>query len=138
MKRFNSLRGMEVASVLGLTVLAFGGTTAQACDKAPQQEYTWVTTYECVTTWETKCEPYTKTVTKYDHCGKPYQATVTCYREVKVPVTKKVAVQKKVPVAGGYKPAGAAGNGAANNNRAANNNSNLGSNNSNLGLPTRR
>src|SRR5262245_58027240 len=131
MKRFTSLRGMAVAGVLGLSALAFGGTAAQACDKAPQQEYTWVTTYECVTTWEIKCEPYTKTVTKYDHCGKPYQVAETYYREVKVPVVKKVAVQKKVPVGSGHKATGAANNGA-------NNNGNLGSNNGNFGLPTRR
>jgi hypothetical protein len=60
--------------------------------------------YKAVTVWVTqyvdvvKSVPYEKTITKYDHCGKPYHVTVTAYRDVTVQVAKKVAVTKWVKV----------------------------------------
>jgi hypothetical protein len=56
----------------------------------------YVTTYKYVTTYETRLEPYTRLVTLYDTCGCAYTVTRTSYREVEVPVTKKVAVTERV------------------------------------------
>lgn len=94
MKR--TLVGAVVAGVLG--VVGLGDVPAGACDTPPHCEYRLVTCYETVVTYETKCVPYTKAITLYDKCGKPYEVTKTFYREVQVPVKKIVAVTRKVPV----------------------------------------
>jgi alkyl hydroperoxide reductase subunit AhpF len=94
---------------LAAVVVAAGlAGTAAAGDYAPRPGYKAVTVYETVyeTVHETvyvdvvKSVPYEKTVTKYDHCGKPYHVTVTCYKDVTVQVPKKVAKQvaRKVAV----------------------------------------
>ena len=58
--------------------------------------YKYVTTYKCVICYETRCEPYTKTYTYYDQCGKPYCVTKTCYHDVQVAVKKYVPCVEKV------------------------------------------
>jgi hypothetical protein len=35
---------------------------------------------------------YTKVVTLYDHCGRPYKVTTTCYETVNVLVKTRVLV----------------------------------------------
>ena len=50
--------------------------------------YTW----KPVTVYVTKEVPYTVYVTKYDHCGYPYQVQVTKVKYVQVAVTKYVKV----------------------------------------------
>jgi hypothetical protein len=88
------------ASLLALTLLVpaallAGPAPARACD--PCSSYKTVVCYERVTTYETKCVTVTYDVT-CDECGPPYTVTKTCYREVRVPVTKVIAVVKRVKV----------------------------------------
>ncbi|MFN4260703.1 MAG: hypothetical protein ACK4RK_15510 [Gemmataceae bacterium] len=78
--------------VAAVVLLLAAAPEASAC------EYKTVVCYQTVVTYETRVEPYTVNVTLYDHCGKPYQVTKVLYREVRVPVTKVVAVPKVVRV----------------------------------------
>ena len=107
---FKSIKAVAAAAVLAA---GFAGT-ASAGEYRPG--YKQVTTYKTVhetvydTVYDTiyvdvvKSVPYQKTVTKYDHCGKPYCVTITCYKDVTVKVPKQVARQvartvcKTVPV----------------------------------------
>lgn len=99
LRHFRTLRGTVGAGLLALATLGLGAGTAPAGDYCPPRcHYEWVTRYECVVTYETRTVPYTKVVTCYDHCGRPYQVTKTCYREVQVPVKKMVPVRQKVLV----------------------------------------
>jgi hypothetical protein len=43
-----------------------------------------------VTTYQTRYEPVVSTVTRYDHCGRPYRVNVVSYRTVRVPVMQYV------------------------------------------------
>ncbi len=95
--RLASVRLVAAAALVTLASL-LGGGVARAGHCGPCCTYKYVTTYECVTTYQTRLQPYTKVVTLYDHCGCPYQVTRTCYHEVQVPVTKHVPVCKKVLV----------------------------------------
>ena len=60
--------------------------------------YKKVVCYHPVVCYEYRQEPYTKCVTRYDHCGYPYSAEVTYYRTVKVAVKKLQRVVKYVKV----------------------------------------
>lgn len=80
-----------VAAVV--TVVGLAGA-ANASDCPPG--YKAVTVYQTVTFTRVVEVPYPKTVTKYDHCGKPYAATVTAYRQMEVEYTKQVPVTKYV------------------------------------------
>lgn len=88
-------------------VMAGLAGTATANDYGHKPGYKAVTTYKTVyeTIYETilvdvvRSVPYEKTITKYDHCGKPYCVTVTCYKDVTVQVPKKVARQVATKVA---------------------------------------
>lgn len=53
-----------------------------------QPQYFWKT----ITTYETVKKQYIDYVTKYDHCGHPYQVEVVRYEYVQVPVTRQVRV----------------------------------------------
>ena len=76
-------------------VLAIGtASVVSACDPV----YKKVVCYETVYVKVTKTVPYTKSMTRYDHCGKPYCVDVTCYKDVCVKVPKTVAVVKYVKV----------------------------------------
>src|SRR5262249_15207849 len=88
---FRKLILTGVLSVAGLTGATAPALANDCCC------YKYVTCYECVTCYETRSEPYQKVFTYYDHCGKPYCVTKTCYRDVQYPVKKYVAVTKKVP-----------------------------------------
>ncbi|CAN5431241.1 hypothetical protein BH11PLA2_BH11PLA2_12110 [soil metagenome] len=84
-------------AVLGVLGFGFSGSTLSA-GYEPTCQYRKVVCEEYVTVWVTKSVPYTKEVTKYDHCGKPYTVCVTCYQDVQVPVKKCVSVVKWVKV----------------------------------------
>jgi hypothetical protein len=96
------------AVVAAMAVVVAAAGTASAGDYGHKPGYKAVTCYETVweTVWVTeycdvvKSVPYEKTVTKYDHCGKPYCVTITCYKNVTERVAKKVAkkVAKQVAV----------------------------------------
>lgn len=53
-----------------------------------QPQYTWKT----ITLYKTIQKPYVDYVTKYDHCGKPYQVEIVRYETVQIPYTKRVKV----------------------------------------------
>src|SRR5262249_3310758 len=97
-KHLSFLRKIVGAGLVAVGVMGLSGTAARANDYAPRCEYKTVVSYEWVTTYETRTEPYTKCVTLYYHCGRPYEVTKTFYRTYQVPVKKQVAVYKKVPV----------------------------------------
>ena len=71
-----------VGAVLFAGFLAAGSGSAAAYD--PPCRLQKVVTYAC------QSEPYSVCVLKYDHCGQPYHAYETRYREVRVPVVKWV------------------------------------------------
>lgn len=48
--------------------------------------------YKKVVCYENQKVPYTVCVTRYDHCGRPYQVEVVRYRTVTVRVVKLVKV----------------------------------------------
>jgi hypothetical protein len=86
MLTFRRFVGLFTAGVLGFAVCVLGGSPARASDYgarcAPACHY------ETVTVYVPKTICYTKYVTLYDHCGRPYQAARTCYRTIQVPVQK--------------------------------------------------
>ncbi len=96
MSRFN-LRGLVVVAVLA--VVCWTANPVTACDP-PACTYKKVVTYKTVEEQVVTKVPYQKTVVKYDHCGKPYSVSVTCYREVVETVCKKVPVVTWVKVCG--------------------------------------
>lgn len=53
-----------------------------------QPQYYWKT----ITTYESVRKEYIDYVTKYDHCGHPYQVQVVRYEYIQVPVTSRVKV----------------------------------------------
>jgi hypothetical protein len=93
------VRSLSRRAVLAVAVLAVGLARAEASDYCPPRcAYKTVTYYKCLVVLEERTEAYTKYVTRYDHCGCPYQAAVTCYRKVQVPVKKYVACTRLVKV----------------------------------------
>jgi hypothetical protein len=76
--------------------LALFAGAAAACE--PTCTYKKVVRYETKVEWVTKVEAFTKEVTLYDHCGKPYTVEKVAFREVEVPVEKQVPVVKWVKV----------------------------------------
>ena len=68
-----------------LTALAVGSTAATACD-SPRPYWKTVIAYEYVQ------KPCTAWVTRYDHCGRPYQTQITTYQTVRVAVERRVRV----------------------------------------------
>lgn len=86
MNRLNLLKkvvcGMLVAGAIG-----FVGTSTASATHYPPSCY-----YKTVIVWEHQTQPVVDWVTKYDHCGKPYEVKVVRYVTVKVPVKKLVKV----------------------------------------------
>jgi hypothetical protein len=82
---------------LGATLLTSAGA-ARANDATYCYTYKTVVCHEKLTTYETRYEPYTQKTVCYDECGRAYTVLKTYYREVRVPVTKVVAVTKRVKV----------------------------------------
>ena len=91
-----TMKKMVAAAVVAMGLAG----TATAGDYGHKPGYKAVTVHETV--WVTvyvdvvKSVPYEKTITKYDHCNKPYQVTITAYRDVTVQVAKKVTKQVAV------------------------------------------
>lgn len=86
MNRSTTIKGTFAAALVGLAML-LGGAQARASDYCPPAcRYVWVTTYV------TREVPYTKVVTLYDHCGRPYKVARTCFETVTVAVRKRVLV----------------------------------------------
>ena len=79
-----------------LAVVAVVGSMAavSACEPVYKKVVCTRTVYVEVT----KSVPYTKTVTKYDNCGKPYCVKVVCYKDVTVTVPRTITVVKYVKV----------------------------------------
>jgi hypothetical protein len=89
-----------------LACAAAGGLSVGAADAVEAGHYysprynvqvqlttrTTTTAYRTVRSYETRREPYYCSVIRYDHCGRPYRATVVQYRTVRVPVQKLVRV----------------------------------------------
>ena len=78
-----------VASVALAGATLLGSSNAAAGDHCHVPQYC----YKTVTVYETVRKPYEYTVIKYDHCGDPYAVTLTGWKTVKVPVTKRIRVQ---------------------------------------------
>ena len=89
---FQSIKAMAVAMVVAA---GLAGTASASDYKAG---YKAVTTYETVYVDVVKSVPFEKTITKYDHCGKPYCVTITCYKDITVQVAKQVCVTKWVKI----------------------------------------
>jgi hypothetical protein len=89
------LHGTMFAGILGLAACFAGGTPAHA-GGYDGYSYSYgcapVCHYETVTVYVPRTVAYTRLVTLYDECGRPYQAARTCYRTVQVPVQKRVLV----------------------------------------------
>jgi len=82
--------------LLSVAVVFGSVAAASACDPV----YKKVVCTEMVFVTVVKSVPYKKEVIKYDECGKPYCATVTCYKDVAVRVVKTVEVVKYIKVCG--------------------------------------
>jgi hypothetical protein len=61
-------------------------------------KYKKITCYVVKVKYEEREEAYTKCITRYDECGKPYVVKKTCYRTIEVPVKYVVPVVKYVKV----------------------------------------
>jgi hypothetical protein len=85
MRQFISLKSLAFAAVIA-TGLAFNATANAGGCHTPRCYY------KTVITWQIIEEPFYDYVTKYDHCGRAYQARILSYRTVKVPVEKLVKV----------------------------------------------
>jgi len=84
------LRQIVATSLLGITA-GFGGSAPARAGNCggycqPTYHYTYVTVYV------PKTVSYTSYITRYDHCGRPYQVAKTCYKTIQVPVQKRVLV----------------------------------------------
>lgn len=90
------MRRLFDAAVLAL--MALGGAVGAVQASEPVCMSKKVVCYETVTEYVTYRVPYEKAVTKYDHCGHPCLAYVTCYRLVQVPEQNQVRVTKWVKV----------------------------------------
>jgi hypothetical protein len=87
MRRQSLMRSLVVAGLLGMGLTTLGSTPARASGTCePVYHYVLVTTYV------DRQVAYTKVVTLYDHCGRPYKVATTCYQTVKVPVTRRILV----------------------------------------------
>ena len=81
------LRSLMLTAALAIASLDMAGTTLQASDCYPTYRYEWVQRVEC------RQVPYTVCVTRYDHCGRAYQAEVVRYRTEHVSVWHQIRVR---------------------------------------------
>lgn len=93
MTRFQTVR-----QFFGYTVLALGAIGLVA-NRAAADHYPPARSaacrpyhYETVVTYDIRHERVIRYVTRYDHCGRPYQVAVIETRAVKVPVKRLVKV----------------------------------------------
>lgn len=86
MNRLNLLKKI-VCGTLIAGAIGFVGTSSASADHCPPRCY-----YKTVVCYEYETQPVVDWVTKYDHCGRPYEVKVVDYVTVKVPVKKLVKV----------------------------------------------
>ena len=96
------LRSFAVAATIAAA--GFSTSTASASkysDYQPSYGVSYSPEPEChrpsyywkeVTVYETREVPEVRCITKYDHCGKPYEVKVVVYRTIRVPVVKRIKV----------------------------------------------
>jgi hypothetical protein len=87
MNLLRRLRKVTLAGLFAAACWAGSSNMAMATDYPPAGYR-----YEYVIRYETQRVAYTAYETRYDHCGNPYQAEVTRYRTVQVPVRVRVLV----------------------------------------------
>lgn len=85
MRPFITLKTLAIAATLATGLACTSTANAGHCH-APQCYY------KTVITWQVIEEPCYDYVTKYDHCGRPYQVRVVTYKTVRIPVEKLVKV----------------------------------------------
>ena len=90
MLSFQRIPRLIAAGLLGGVVTLLGSLPAHAGDYALSCTPTYHV--EVVTVFVPKTVAYRTCVTLYDECGRPYQATQTCHRTIRVPVQKCVVV----------------------------------------------
>jgi hypothetical protein len=83
----SSLRRLATGALLVAGMGVFGTSPARASEYCPTTCH-----YKCVTVYVPKTVYYTKLVTLYDECGRPYQVERTCATTIQVPVTIRVPV----------------------------------------------
>jgi len=92
---FKLTKTIAAAAVIATAFSFAGSNQAQACNPAPAKPcYRPAYTYQWVTVHESRRVPYTTYVVKYTHCGSPYLATTTAYKNVSVPVRKRIRVYR--------------------------------------------
>jgi hypothetical protein len=87
-----------VATLVTAGALCGGAAMASEPYCPPTYVTKRVVCYETVTVYETHREAYQVCVTRYDSCGAPYHVYKTCYRDVRTPVQKQIAVTQYVNV----------------------------------------
>jgi hypothetical protein len=90
------------ALALSVSVNSVASATEYKNEYCSETKATWqykkVVTYKTVIEYKSEQEAYSKYVTEYDHCHKPYQVKKTFYRDVQVPVKKQIPVISWVKV----------------------------------------
>lgn len=88
MRSLMNLRTLLASAALsGMILTGSPPVSAGEYCHAPEYYYKTVTVYELVR------KPCEHTVIRYDHCGDPYLATVTTWKTVQVPVTRRIRVE---------------------------------------------
>lgn len=87
MNRLNLVKNVFCGTLVAGMIGVVGVSTASAGQYQPPSCY-----YKTVITYEYETQPVVEWVTKYDHCGRPYEAKVVRYITVKVPVQRVVKV----------------------------------------------
>ncbi|GEM_PF-2403061 len=88
MQRFgiaSGVRGLVLGSLMAIGAF-FASGSAEAGHWCSHCHYEWVVRYEY------QQVPYTRYVTYYDHCGKPYSVPKTYFQTIRVPVKHRVQV----------------------------------------------
>lgn len=86
MNRLNLLKKVFCGTLIA-GAIGFVGTSTASAGHYPSHCY-----YKTVVSYEYQTQPVVDWVTKYDHCGRPYEVKVVSYITVKVPVKKLVKV----------------------------------------------
>lgn len=80
------MKNLIAAAVVTAAALFAGTQTVEAGDPCVHCHYKTIVEYKCIQ------KPVVKCITKYDHCGKPYEVKVVDYVTVKIPVYKQIKV----------------------------------------------
>ena len=100
MSKFAIAAAAALALSFGFSSLA--KATEYKTEYCNETKVTWqfkkVITYKTLIEYKTEQEAYTRYVTEYDHCDKPYQVLKTFYRDIQVPVKKVIPMINWVKV----------------------------------------